>query len=307
LHNFDEIKRLHIKVGDRVLIERAGEVIPKVIKVVDSKGKEQFKIPSRCPVCSGRVVKEKEEDVAYRCINPSCPAQLERGLLHFASRKALDIEGMGEAVVAQLVKLGLVKNFADIYKLEPGDLGKLELFKKKKIDNLLSGIEESKKRPLHCLVYALGIRHVGEKAAFVLAREFRTLDNLLAAKSAELTNIYEIGPVMAESIVDYFAQGPTLKLIEEIRKSGLNLKEDFTQNKLTKLSGKSLVFTGELKGFSRMAAEELARKLGANPVASVSKNTDFVVAGKAPGSKYEKAIKLGVKIINEEEFKEMAK
>jgi len=307
LHNFDEIKRLKVRIGDRVLIERAGEVIPKVIKVTEHRGKKEFSVPQSCPVCSGKVVKEKEEDVAYRCINPSCPAQLERSLLHFASRKALDIEGMGEAVVAQLVKLKLVRNFADIYKLKPEDLGRLELFKNKKIDNLLSGIEKSKQKPLHSLIYALGIRHVGEKAAFVLACEFRSLDNLSAAKASELTGIHEIGPVMSGSIVDYFSQGPTLKLIEELRKSGLNLKEEPLRNKSTKLTGKALVFTGELKGFSRPEAEELARKLGANPVASVSKNTDFVVAGENPGSKYAKAMRLGIKIVNEEEFKEMAK
>jgi len=305
LHNFDEIKRLNIKVGDRVLIERAGEVIPKVIKVVDSKGKEPFKIPHTCPECLGKVVKVKEEDVAYRCINPSCPAQLERALLHFASRGAMDIEGIGEAVVEQLVRLKLVKNFADIYKLAPEDLKKLELFKKKKIENLLSGIEKSKDRSLSRLIYALGIRHVGEKAAFVLAREFGTLGNLMAASSEKLTSIYEIGPVMAASVVDYFSQSSIRKLIEELKKSGLNFKEEAVRNKSVNLGGKSFVFTGELKDFSRQEAETLVRSFGGNPVSSVSKKTDFVVAGNNPGSKYEKASKLGVKIIGEKEFKEM--
>lgn len=307
LHNFDEIKRLGLKAGDRVLIERAGEVIPKVVKVVESKGKEYFKIPHSCPVCAGKVVKEKEEDVAYRCINPVCPAQLERALLHFASRGAMDIEGMGEAVVAQLVRLKLVRDFADIYKLRPEGLEKLELFKKKKINNLLSGIEKSKHRPLSRMIFALGIRHVGEKAAYVLAREFRTLDNLLVAKKEALDNIYEIGSVMAGSIVDYFAQAQTRKLIEELRRSGVNFKEEASQAKSAVLGGKAIVFTGELKSFARQQAEELARNLGGNPVSAVSKNTDFVVAGDNPGSKYDKAIKLGVKIISEKEFKEMLK
>jgi DNA ligase (NAD+) len=307
LHNFDEIKRLNIKVGDRVLIERAGEVIPKVVKVVESKGKVPFKIPDTCPVCSGKVIKEKEEDVAYRCVNPSCPAQLERALLHFASRGAMDIEGMGEAVVAQLVRLKLVKNFADIYKLSPEDLEKLELFKKKKIENLLSGIEMSKRRPLSRLIYALGIRHVGEKAAFVLAREFRTISDLMAASPEKLTSIYEIGPVMAASVLDYFSQSPTRKLIEELRKSGLNSKEESVRNRSVNLGGKSFVFTGELKDLSRQEAESLVRSFGGNPVSSVSRKTDFVVAGVNSGSKYEKAAKLGVKIIGEKEFKEMIK
>lgn len=305
LHNFDEIKRLGIKVGDRVLIERAGEVIPKVIKVVESRGKEPFKIPARCPVCSGEVVKEKEEDVAYRCINPSCPEQLGRGLLHFASRGAMDIEGMGEAVVSQLVQLKLVKTFADIYKLSSEDLGKLELFKKKKIANLLLGIEKSKTRTLSRLIYALGIRHVGEKAAFILAREFRTLDNLILARKEDLDSIYEIGSVMADSIVDYFSQAQTRKLIEELKKSGLNFREEVNQRKPSILAGKAIVFTGQLKGFSRQRIEELARNLGAKPVSAVSKNTDLVVVGENPGSKYDKALKIGIKIIGEKEFREM--
>jgi len=307
LHNFDEIKRLNIKVGDRVLIERAGEVIPKVVKVVDSRGKEPFRVPTACPVCLGKVVKEKEEDVAYRCINPSCPAQLERALFHFASRGAMDIEGMGEVVIAQLVRLRLVKDFADIYELEPQDLKKLELFKEKKIANLLFGIQKSKRRSLSRLIFALGIRHVGEKAAFVLAREFKALDKLSSAKKEELDSIYEIGSVMADSIVDYFSQSSTRRLIERLEKAGLNFKEESSQNKSVLFDGKNIVFTGELKEFSRQRAEELARSLGANPTSSVSKNTDFVLVGKNPGSKYAKALKLGVRIINEKKFKEMIK
>jgi DNA ligase (NAD+) len=305
LHNFDEIKHLNVKVGDRVLIERAGDVIPKVVKVVESKGKKPFAIPKTCPVCEGKVVKEKEEDVAYRCINPSCPAQLERGLLHFASRSAMDIEGMGEAVVNQLVQLKLVRNYADIYKLKEKDLFKLELFKDKKVKNLLKAIEKSKSQPLSRLIYALGIRHVGEKAAFVLASRFKTMDNLLAAKKEDLDTIYEVGPVLTESIIDYFSCPSTKKLIEELRKAGLNFKEEVFAVKKTALTGKTVVFTGELESYSRIQAEELVRKLGGNPSSSVSKNTDFVVIGENPGSKYDKAKKLGVKIINEKEFMEM--
>ncbi len=302
LHNFDEIKRLNIKEGDRVLLERAGDVIPKVVKVVESKGKKSFAIPKTCPECLGKVVKEKEKDVAYRCINPSCPAQLERGLIHFASRQAMNIEGMGEAAVNQLVKLKLVKNFADIYKLKEEDLFKLELFKDKKIQNLISAIQKSKSQPLSRFIYALGIRHVGEKAAFVLARQFKTLDNLLAAKYEDLDKIYEVGPVIAESIVDYFSCVSTKKLIEDFKKAGLNLKEQVPAVKHTALSGKTVVFTGELKEFRRSQAEDLVRDSGGNASSSVSEDTDFVVAGENPGSKYDKAKKLGVKIINESEF-----
>jgi DNA ligase (NAD+) len=307
LHNFDEIRRLDIKEGDRVLIERAGEVIPKVVKVVKKLGKKSVRIPKVCPVCAGKVVKEKEEDVAYRCINPACPAQLERGLLHFASRQAMDIEGLGESVVSQLVKLKLVRNFADIYKLKEEDLLKLELFKDKKSKNLLSGIEKSKAHPLSRLIYALGIRHVGEKAAYVLAKEFKTMDSLMRAKKEDFDAISNVGSVMAESISEYFSQTQTKKIIKELRGSGLNFKEEVIQATSGPLRDKVIVFTGELKNYTRQEAEELSRRQGGSLTSSVSKNTDFVVAGKNAGSKYDKAKKLGIKIISEDEFKEMLK
>jgi len=307
LHNFDEIKRLGIRKGDRVLIERAGEVIPKVVKVVKSLGKEPFVIPRICPACKGRVVKEKEEDVAYRCINPSCPAQIERGLIHFACRQAMDIEGMGEVAVEQLVKKGLVKDFADIYFLTKDELLKLELFKDKKSENLLVAIENSKRQPLSRLIYALGIRHVGEKAAFVLAQKFKTLDNLMQAKKYDIDTIYEVGEVIAESIDNFFKQTQTKKLIQKLRDAGLNFKEEIVKIKESHLAGKTVVFTGEFRDYSRLQAERLVRELGGNATSSVSKNTDFVVAGENPGSKYDQAKNLGVKIINEEQFKEMIK
>ncbi len=307
LHNFDEIRRLNIKVGDRVLIERAGDVIPKVVKVIESKGKNLFPIPVKCPACSGKVIKEKEEDVAYRCINPSCPAQAERSLLHFSSRTAMDIEGMGEAVVKQLVQLKLVRNYADIYKLSAADLLKLELFKDKKVNNLLSAIQKSKRQPLSRLIYALGIRHVGKKAAYVLAGHFKALDDLIRAKKEDLESIYEVGPVMSESIVDFFSQCPTKEIISELRKSGLNFREAGSSAKGISLSGKTIVFTGELKDYSRHDVEELVRQLGGSPNSSISENTDFVVAGENPGSKYEKAKKLGIKIISEKEFSRLIK
>jgi DNA ligase (NAD+) len=305
LHNFDEIKRLNIKIGDRVLIERAGDVIPKIVKVVESRGKNNFPVPDLCPACGSKVIKEKEEDVAYRCINSSCPAQLERGLEHFASRGAMDIEGMGEAVVEQLVKFKLVKDFADIYKLTKDDLLKLELFKEKKADNLLSGIEKSKRQPLSRLIFALGIRHVGEKAALVLAEKFGDIDSLMKTEESELQGIYEIGPVLSGSVAEYFAQPSTRKLIGELKHAGLNLREAAKQYRKTPLTRKTIVFTGELSGYSRARAEEAARLAGGMPSSAVSKNTDFVVAGENPGSKLDKARKLGVKIIDEVKFKEM--
>ncbi len=308
LHNFDEIKRLGIREGDRILIERAGDVIPKVVKVVERKGKEPFLIPKICPACSGKIVKEKEEDVAYRCVNPLCPAQLGQNLLHFASRGAMDIEGLGGKAIQQLVQLKLVKNYADIYnKLNSENLSALELFKDKKIKNLLSGIQKSKNRPLSRLIYALGIRHVGEKVAYVLAGKFRALDNLLVAKKEDLDTIYEVGPVMAEAIVSYFSNPATKRLVEELRNAGVNFKEIAPEARPGAFTAKAIVFTGELKGYSRAQAEGLVRTQGGIPTSSVSKNTDFVVAGDNPGSKYNKAQKLNIRIINEKEFKEMLK
>ncbi|MCM8771201.1 MAG: NAD-dependent DNA ligase LigA [Candidatus Omnitrophica bacterium] len=305
LHNFDEIKRLGLKIGDRVILERAGEVIPKIVKVVESvrTGKEkELQIPRVCPVCGGKITKEKEEEVAYRCINPSCPAQLERGLIHFASRAAMDIEGMGESVVKQLVGKGMVSDFADIYALKKEDLLKLDLFKEKKAENLLSAIEKSKRQSLSRLIYALGIRHVGEKAAFVLAQKFKTLDNLMQAKKEDFDGIYEVGEVMSQSIEDFFKQENTKKLIRKLKEAGVNTEEQEVRVKKTALTDKSVVFTGELKGFTRSQAEQLVRQMGGMTSSSVSKNTDFVVVGENPGAKYEKAKKLGIKIIDEKEF-----
>ncbi|MDD5348143.1 MAG: NAD-dependent DNA ligase LigA [Candidatus Omnitrophica bacterium] len=305
LHNYNEIKRLGIREGDRVLIERAGDVIPKVVKVVEHRGKKALAPPKVCPVCGTDVVKEKEADVAYRCINPSCPAQLERGLLHFASRTAMDIEGMGQSAVEQLVRLRLVRTFADIYKLTAEDLAKLELFKEKKADNLLAAIRQSKSRPLSKLVYALGIRHVGEKAAYVLARHFKNLDALAKAKREDFDAIYEIGPVIAASVKAYFALPSTQTLIEEFKARGLTFTEPDAAAAPGKFSGKTVVFTGELSGFSRFRAEELVRNQAGTTSSSVSKKTDFVVAGLNPGSKFDKAKKLGIRIIDEKQFLKM--
>jgi len=305
LHNFDEIQRLGVREGDKVLIERAGDVIPKVVKVVKHLGTKEFKPPKNCPACGEPIVKEKKEEVAYRCVNPNCPAQLERLVLHFGSKQAMDIEGLGESAVGELVRLKLVNNIADIYLLKQEDLTKLPLYKEKKIQNLLQAIEKSKSRPLWRLIYGLGIRHVGEKAAFTLAKEFRALDKLLQAKKEDLERIPEIGPVIAESIVRYFSQKENLKVIETLRKAGLNFEEEEKGVKQSAFLGKKIVFTGELKKYSRSEAEELVRSLGGFALSSVTKQTDFVVVGENPGSKLDKAKKLGIKIINEEEFLEM--
>ncbi|MDD5006145.1 MAG: NAD-dependent DNA ligase LigA [Candidatus Omnitrophica bacterium] len=310
LHNFDEIKRLGIKIGDRVIIERAGEVIPKVIKTIDSvrTGKEKnLRIPTKCPECGSAIVKEKEEEVAYRCINPSCPVQLEKGLLHFASRSAMDIEGMGESVVRDLVDRKMIKDFSDAYFLKKEDLLKLSLFKEKKAENLLQAIEASKKRPLNRLLYGLGIRHVGEKAAYLIAERFVSLDKIMQAKADDFSAIYEIGEVMAKSIVEFFEQPKVKNLIAKLKKAEINTRQPKSEVSGGLLTAKTVVFTGELKSFSREDAEAIVRQLGGNAASSVSKNTDFVVAGENPGSKFKRAESLGVKIIKEEEFKKIIK
>ncbi|HNW39651.1 MAG TPA: NAD-dependent DNA ligase LigA [Candidatus Omnitrophota bacterium] len=306
LHNFDEIERLGLREGDRVLIERAGDVIPKVVKVLEQRGTKIYHKPLKCPACQGKIVKEKEQDVAYRCINSDCPAQLERALLHFASRDAQDVEGLGEAVIAQLVKSGQLKSLADIYKLKMPDLLKLELFKEKKANNLLEAIAKSKQQPLERLIFALGIRHVGQKAAYTLAAEFGTLDKLIQAKHSDLDRIPEIGEVMAQSIVDYFALSQTKKLIQQLKAAQVNMRQEISKVKVTGLTGKTVVFTGQLEGFSRSRAQGLVRKCGGIPVSSVSSRTDFLVAGESTGSKFKKAQQLGVKVINAKEFFRLA-
>ncbi|MFH1258754.1 MAG: NAD-dependent DNA ligase LigA [Elusimicrobiota bacterium] len=310
LHNFDEIKRLDIRIGDRVIVERAGEVIPKIVKVIDSLrtgGEKRFSIPEKCPACGSRISKEKEEDVGYYCLNPSCPAQLERGLIHFASRDAMDIEGLGEAVVSQLVVKQLVKDFADIYYLKKEDFLPLELFAEKKAENLVQGIGKSKGQPLARLIYGLGVRHIGEKASELLAKRFITLGTLSKASMEELQTINGIGPIVAESAVKFFSLSSVQKLLEKLARAGVNFLQPTTSSAYRPLAGKTFVFTGALKNYSRSEAENLVKSFGGEPVSSVSPKTTYLVAGEDPGSKYAKARKLGVKIISEEEFLELVK
>jgi DNA ligase (NAD+) len=298
LHNFDEIERLGLREGDRVLIERAGDVIPKVVKVVEQIGKEPYKTPLKCPACGEKIVKEKEEAVAYRCINPACPAQLERALEHFAGRDAMDIEGMGEAVIAQLTALKLLKSPADIYKLKSADLLKLELFKEKKSGRLLEAIEKSKQRSLERLIFALGIRHVGQKAAYTLAEKFGDMRKFMLASFDDLDSLPEVGRVMASSIADYFKLHQTGKLIRELEEAGVNMRFQPASRRPGRLSGKTVVFTGGLSGLSRSEAQDLVRRSGGIVSSSVSGKTDFLVSADKAGSKLHKARQLGVKIID---------
>jgi DNA ligase (NAD+) len=305
LHNFDEIKRLNVNAGDRVLLERAGDVIPKIVKVVEKKSKSPYELPKTCPSCGGKVTRDPETDeVAFRCLNISCPRQIERSLIHFSSRPAMDIEGLGEAAVVQLLDKGLVKDVAGIYDLHKDDLLKLELFADKKAEKLLQAIDHSKKQPLSKLLFGLGIMNVGSKAAAVLAKEFETLDALSKASVERLMNISDVGPVTAECIADFFKNARTKELIEHFKEAGVNLKEPRRQTG-SRLQGKKFVFTGELDGLSREEAGKLVEAEGAEVVGSVSKKTDYVVAGKDAGSKLSKAQQLGVTVLNQKQFEEM--
>ncbi|UCG35398.1 MAG: NAD-dependent DNA ligase LigA [Candidatus Omnitrophota bacterium] len=308
LHNFDEVKRLDVRETDTVLIERAGDVIPKVVKVITSKrtkGAAPLKVPNKCPQCNEKVIKEKEEEVYWYCPNPNCPAVIKQSLLHFASRAAMDIEGMGESVVEELVSRKMLSSLSDIYKLKKEDFLKLPLFKERKANNLIAAIERSKRQSLSRFIYGLGIRHVGEKAAAVLAQRFNTIDQFFSLSEDDLEQIPDVGPAMAFSIVKFFSVSSTKALIKEFKEAGLNLLEKKRIVKKSPLTGKVFIFTGELAGFSRSQAQKEVEKFGAKTTSSVSKNVDFVVAGKAPGSKYDKAKKIGLKIIDEKEFKKL--
>lgn len=307
LHNFEEIERLGVRVGDVVTIERAGEVIPKVVKVAESRGGAPIRPPSACPVCKDPVERE-EGFVAWRCANPSCPAQLKRSLLHFASRGGMDIEGLGEAVVDQLVDKGRVKDFADVFGLAKEDLLELELFADKRAENLLAQIDRAKERPLSRLLYALGIRQVGERTARDLAARFKTLDAVAAASAADLERIKEIGPVVAAAVAGFFAQAPVARLLGRLKKAGLRAEEpERAPEAGAPLAGKTFVFTGELESMPRAEAEEKVRALGGQASSSVSKKTSYVVVGRDPGSKAEKAKKLGVPTLDEAAFLRMAR
>ncbi|KAF0156430.1 MAG: DNA ligase (NAD+) [Elusimicrobia bacterium] len=307
LHNFDEIVRLGLRAGDKVVIERAGEVIPKVVRADASarNGSEKEIVPPKaCPSCSSELFRD-EEEVALRCVNPSCPAQLRRSLLHFASRDAMRIEGLGESSVDQLLAKGLLKNFPDIYRLKKEDLLALELFKDKKAENLLAEIARSKEQPLSRLIYALGVRHIGEKSGRVLAEHFKTMKAFMSAGTEELAKVPDVGPVVAEVIAEFLKSAATRAMIGELEALGLRMDEPARASSGGRLEGKTFVFTGELKSMPRSEAQAKVRELGGKETSSVSAKTSYVVAGADPGSKLAKALKLGVKVLTESEFLEL--
>jgi DNA ligase (NAD+) len=310
LHNEDEIERLGLKIGDHVLVERGGDVIPKVVKVIASKrtGKEKnFKMPANCPVCGGLISRPEGEAVS-RCIAADCGAQLIGRLLHFASRRAMRIEGLGGALAEQLLERKLVKDVADLYSLSLDDLASLERMAKKSASNVLAQIDESKSRDLWHLIYGLGIRHVGERTAGILARHFGALERLSKATVEELDDVHEIGLTMAQSIHDWFADSGNSELCQRLTRAGVQTEleeqagiEDTNQ----RFSGKVFVLTGTLPGMTRDEARELIESNGGRVTGSVSKKTDYVLAGADPGSKLDKANQLGVPVIDEDNFRKM--
>jgi len=307
LHNLDEIERLGVKIGDWVEVERGGDVIPKVTRVVEDKdhprGHKAFHMPEKCPVCGTKVVRT-EGEVDYRCVNANCPAKLRETILHFASRGVMNIEGMGDALVNQLTDRGMVKNVADIYKLTKADLLQLERMGNKSAQNVLDEIEASKKLPLERVIYGLGIRFVGERTAQFLAEHFGSMDALMDASEEELRQVNEVGPRIAESIAEFFQEPKNRELVRRLRQSGLI----FTGKKKergTKLAGKTFVLTGTLAHYTRDEAKKLIEDAGGRVSGSVSKKTDYVIAGDDAGSKLDKAKKLGVKVIREEEMEEL--
>jgi len=305
LHNMDEIQRLGVKIGDWVRVERGGDVIPKIVEVDKEhpRGTEEIEAPEKCPVCGTKVVRT-EGEVDYRCVNANCPAKLLGTILHFASRGVMNIDGMGEALVNQLIAARLVKNVADIYDLTKENLLGLERFADKSAQNIVDEIKGSKNQPLERVIYGLGIRFVGERTAQFLAEHFGSMEELETASVEELQNVDEVGPRIAESIVEFFSIAANRKLVERLRKAGLTLTGQRKQRG-TKLAGKTFVLTGTLAHFTRDEAKKMIEDAGGKVTGSVSKKTDYVIAGADAGSKLDKAKELKVAVIDEKEMEEL--
>ncbi|MFA5794978.1 MAG: NAD-dependent DNA ligase LigA [Candidatus Brocadiia bacterium] len=306
LHNPDEIKRLDLRIGDWVVVKRAGDVIPKIIKAVVSKrtGKEKpFVMPGKCPACGAGVVIETDE-VIPRCPNVSCPAQVKGSIEHFAQREAMNIEGLGDKLINQMIDKAVIKNAADLYFLSKADIMKMERMGDKSAQNIIEAIDRSRRTTLPRLIYGLGIRHVGEATARLLAEHFEELDRLRDAELEELRQIPEVGPVVAQSICDFFLNPANLNLIKRLEEGGV-INEPVKKS-VGKLSGLTFVFTGEMSKYSRPQAKELVAKLGGRTSESISKKVDYLVTGDSPGSKLDQARKQGVKVIDEAGFLKMA-
>jgi DNA ligase (NAD+) len=304
LHNQDEVDKKDVRIGDTVIIQRAGDVIPEVVQVIESKriGKEKkFKMPLKCPVCGAEVIKE---EAIHRCIGLDCPAQLKGRIKHFASKRAMDIDGLGVKLIDQLVETGLVKDVADLYEMKKEELIELERMADKSAQNIMDSIEGSKTKPLSKFLYALGIRHVGETTAEDLARHFTRFDDFYHLSEEDLVEVEGIGPEVAASVHQFFRDKKNKESIERLKKAGVRVIEPKGREK-GKLAGKTFVFTGALKTFGRDEARDVVESLGGITASTVSKKVDFVVVGEDPGSKYDKARELGIKVLTEEEFKKM--
>ena len=307
LHNEDFIKEKDLKIGDTVVIQKAGDVIPEIVEVRKEKrtGQEKdFEMPTKCPVCGADAIRE-EGEAAIRCTGIECPAKLYRNLVHFVSREAMNIDGLGENIISQLLEKKLIQNIADIYTLKFEDIASLKKNGQKFAQNLIDSIEKSKQNDLYRLITALGIRHVGGKASKMLAKQYKSLDDLARARFDDLQEMNDIGEVMANSIVEFFAQEQTKDLINKLKKSGVNTKLLEDSNIDNRFEGKTFVLTGSLEKFTRKEAEELIEKYGGKASSTVSKKTDYVLAGEDAGSKLRKAQQLGINIISEDEFTEM--
>ena len=305
LHNMDEVERLGVHIGDTVLIERAGEVIPHVLKVVkEGKNRKPFHMPKHCPECDS-AIHHVEGEVAYRCVNAACPAKRKESILHYASRHAMNIDGLGDKIVDQLVDKGLVKDVADLYALKEDEVAALDRMEEKSAQNLQVEVEGSKKNSLDRLIYALGMRFVGERTGQLLAEHFSSLEELAAAKEDELVAVNEVGPKVAAAITEFFSEPANRQLIKRLHKAGVHPTAEKRQVKSQKFVGKSFVFTGSLANRSREQAGELVQQHGGKVSGSVSKKTDYVVVGTDPGSKYDKAKELEVTILTESEFERL--
>lgn len=311
LHNFDEIERKDIREGDYVKIEKGGDVIPKVVEVIKEKrpkNSKKFPHPVNCPVCNTHLEKP-EGEVAYYCPNSACPAQVQGRIEHFVQRDAMEIEGLGFQIIEIFIGKGFISNYADIYDLhkKKNELFELERFGEKSISNILNGIEQSKEKPFDKVLFALGIRHIGERTAKILAKHFVSIDNLMNASQEEINQVHEIGPKISESVTNFFSDKHNLKLVERLRKAGLKFEIDksITQKINPLFANKTFVLTGTLEKYKRDEAAKIIEDLGGKTSSSVSKKTDFVLAGSDAGSKLEKARSLGVKVIDENEFQSM--
>lgn len=306
LHNEDFINEKGIRIGDTVVIRKAGDIIPEVLEVSEhAEDSEPYKMPDTCPSCGEKVTREAGE-AAIRCNNPDCPAQLLRMLIHFCSRDAMDIEGLGDANLELLVNEGMLKTAADIYKLDFDKVAEFERLGKKSADNLKKAVEKSKENDLGKLIFALGIRHIGQKAAKLLADRFSDMDGIISASKEEILSIDGYGDIMAESVTDFFSHPQAVELINDLKAAGVNMR---SEKKVVdnRLEGKTFVLTGTLSRFTRTQASEIIETYGGKTSSSVSKKTDYVLAGEAAGSKLQKAQDLGVKIISEDEFAAMIK